>query len=979
MNHKCNPSKKASIIKWSKLTASVFLCGVFLSKATGESTVTENETYSEDTILSLADDYHYNGASLLCSKKLEISGAEKDLRFSTNNKQNLITGSGIYLHDLSLLKFENVNSERPVRAESGDLIFQQIGSVIADGNVLDKETRFFTRESKDPGTVLFSDIDYWSFSHNQTTGDTIPGIFSGLMVCVTGGNSPLTFEKIGQMEVIGNVSIHGFAGGIIAMENGSGSLQFLNNYRQDQTGSYSGGLLFKDNLLHDQIGFNAMALGLHGGVIFSVNDISFMNNADVQFLDNGIKTGATQENSIGCYGAAICTHGDGVQTFSADKGNLVFKGNYTIHDTYKVLDSLYIRSNTKVLFRAQQGREISFYDSIHINDDDSSQGVWLNAPETDMAVLNDVYGETTSPEYDGIIRFSGTYLDDYIQKDAEISDETEESYQSRRWSSRYSHIGADLYFEKGELIVENEAVIGYQANEWDAQKTTADNIAQIKEGTVELTFEKETSTTLSGKIIQLSGEGMITSSQITATHADLVWKTDGSGHLLADRVSLDKGLAYDFTYAFEAARTRNPDLFQPTTGMTITANHLTLDGQFTIVDTKLLYADPFWKEDRSFLVIDDTKGTRTGDFSDIISDTAGSSQIESPYVYQGTWSLSWEGDSLYAHWKNTNPIEEPEPEMMGSITENTLWVSANNLKALSRVSHGQINSRVIDHDRCANMWAAALGDYMNQGNQGATDGFDYNGSGYAVGIDSALCPKNYVGGISMGQLAGTNKTRRYSSTVDQNSLMMQLYGGYQTRINEKLDYQISATGGYGRTQNKMKSFFSEGGVTFADWNNDSWMIDVASTWNYSLSETWTLSPFLGLEYNYSSHDQFTEWGDAARVREFGKADMSYLRMPVGFGFSHVSRINPSSAWINSLRLSYLPDVYRNDPQSEAVWSLNGTSWEVRSASPERHAGRVEANSFYKLDAVWGIFAAYSLEVRKNSTYQQAHLGFSANF
>lgn len=221
MNHFFTPLKSTPIAKWGKITVSVFLCGAFLSKTTGESIVTKDKNYTEDTIFSLADDYLYNGASILCSKKLEISGAENDLRFSTNNKESLITGSGIHLHNLALLGFQNVNSERPVCAQSGDLIFRRIGRVIADGNVLNKETRFFTRESQDPGVVLFSDIEYWSFSHNKTEGDTIPGIFSGLMVCVTGGDSPLTFEKIGQMEVIGNVSIHGFAGGIIAMENGS--------------------------------------------------------------------------------------------------------------------------------------------------------------------------------------------------------------------------------------------------------------------------------------------------------------------------------------------------------------------------------------------------------------------------------------------------------------------------------------------------------------------------------------------------------------------------------------------------------------------------------------------------------------------------------------------------------------------------------------------------------------------------------------
>lgn len=108
---------------------------------------------------------------------------------------------------------------------------------------------------------------------------------------------------------------------------------------------------------------------------------------------------------------------------------------------------------------------------------------------------------------------------------------------------------------------------------------------------------------------------------------------------------------------------------------------------------------------------------------------------------------------------------------------------------------------------------------------------------------------------------------------------------------------------------------------------------------------------------------------------FEKGHLKNLSLPVGVGLTCRSELK-GREWINSVAVSYLPDVYRENPSAPAQRLLNGYRWEARGTAPDRNAVRVNVNSALQLNARWRAYAGYEFEGRNKAVAHRFNAGVS---
>lgn len=84
-------------------------------------------------------------------------------------------------------------------------------------------------------------------------------------------------------------------------------------------------------------------------------------------------------------------------------------------------------------------------------------------------------------------------------------------------------------------------------------------------------------------------------------------------------------------------------------------------------------------------------------------------------------------------------------------------------------------------------------------------------------------------------------------------------------------------------------------------------------------------------------------------------------------------------WINSATVSYIPDVYRKNPEATATRLSNGFNWTARGVQAARNAARLDLNTRLVFNRNWSAFAGYSLEGRSKSLFHGVNLGASYSF
>lgn len=736
----------------------------------------------------------------------------------------------------------------------------------------------------------------------------------------------------------------------LALENIGGSVEFSGN-----TATSNGGALAfsgKQAMARfSQIGGDLLFSGNNakgwGGALYfgssNDSDLFFGNvQGNIEFRDN-TATGAG--GAIGFFGAKTTA------VFSADGGNIVFSGN--TDSSGARANSLSIRSDeAHVDFRARVGKSVVINDPLYYS---------VKTAGTEGAF--ETHLNSTSEqgqEYAGSIVFSG------------------ELYDPANGASNFtSFIVGDTTLHAGTLVLEKGAGYGTFG-------TTA-------EGTVDYNAIKANSFTMHNSLLDINGydhaDTLVAARQIIFDSGSTL-KPGEQAWLVSRDTDMSKGLAFDLGYYL------TPESVLPLAGVQILSSTLTLGNGLSIADkaAKLeYYENARWKQKQTFTLADVTGvDTITGDFSGIISQLAGSDIVKG-FGYNGTWSYENRDGQLLAIWTPTlapdpfpepDPEPEPEPEktvhpeLAGSLTLNSLWSTVSNMRSFSRAALGQVGVTRFLLPKNTNYWALGLGDFSSHKNRGGIDGYDYNGFGYALGADTHLAD-SLIGGLAFGNLYGKNKSRSFNAHIDQASYMGMAYASWSSQIDKINSFILDGVASYGLTSNKLDIRYSDGDSSKGKWDNNAMRFTLRGEWNHSLDESWTFTPFLGVEYDQAWQKAFTETGDKAR--SFGKSTLRNLALPVGLGLSHRMELNNGKQWINSLAVSYVPDIYRKNPESDTLRTTNGFTWTAEGLRPVRNAGRLEYNTRYQFNETWAVFGGYSLEGRKDSVYHNANIGISASF
>lgn len=816
------------------------------------------------------------------------------------------------------------------------------------------------------GALLIADIDRATVSYCTFTGNY--ALASGISASAYGGAGSFSQTDF----ITGSIFTGNHATAIATPKQVTGIDSGATAWGGAAFGGNFDGCTFKGNYAEALTPFDEDAIPLGsssalGGALYTASSV--IKNSS--FIGNYTSSAVT---SLG--GAIYLTPANGsfVLDIIADTQQSIFRGNRinvsltgaggmamdgTANAIY--IDALALAGEGSTLdFRAGSGLSVEFYDPIVVNADGAEVKLSFNRP-----------GETGSAVYDGAIVFRGEpKLTETDSPDNRIS---------------YTSSAVSMRQYGGEVTIMDKAVLGADVNNREALAIGAQRYDMDK------------------GLLQIITDGHLLASQMQfgaagkENDAICTFRNGTGAQMTADSISIGHGLTVDF----------QPFLDTYDSGTVINANSLTLGGSLKIADKKAGYLEFYlnkrWAQTQRYLVFslsDSAFNGKTGDFSAILSEQTGLSSVSELYGHKGSWEMKWDGNDLYAVWtadKTPVPPVDPEdpdlpvdpeppvepanpqihPELAGSLVINSLWSTVSNMKALNNAALARTGLARHKMGKDINYWASGLGDFSQHRSQGSADGFDYSGFGYSVGADYLFRENNLVAGVAFGNLIGTNKSRDFAAEIDQTSYMGLLYAGWLKQLNQGTLLTIDGTASFGTTSNKLKTYYSDDRYGHGKWDNDAWRITLRATWNCALNENWTISPFIGLEYDDATQHSFTENG--SRVRSFQKSTLRNLALPAGVAISNQTNCLGGMKWSNSLAVSYIPDVYRENPDAVAILTSQDYSWTVRGIKPLRNAVRVEYNTRLQLNPSWAVFAGYSLEGRKNSVYHNASAGVSCSF
>lgn len=851
--------------------------------------------------------------------RLIVSDLEGDF-IARNNSTNSYGGGGV------------------IYSVSGGITFERIGNLLFEQNSSGDEGGGAITSGGQANYLSFTETKNISFTSNTTSGY---GGAINIAFALAVGQDGLLFQKTGDILFKNNKSQHergGYGGAIFAMNydkdqkvdvvfRQTGNVAFIEN-----SADY-GGAIYADKFNIGRpvgvkiIGANSVLFEKNhakktGSAIYCTNLI-IQDCGDISFLNN-----VTDQAG----GAAIVLNmrGTGNNILSADRGDILFRKN---SDTERYGIIAWGREEADLLLRAAEGKKISFYDPIYIG---------RTATMTDEDTLTLEFNREEG--YTGTILFSGEDFGEDIA---------------------HSAMDGDLIFHKGTLVIEKNAVL--EANGEGHSFTLKKGLLDISNGGI-IAHDIFMSSSSSGQGTTIKAGK---NSELQANHS----------------IDWSQGIAFNLGYYLPSSNS-----FIDLDGIKLTTPSLILGGRISIADkgNKLEYYESTrWKEANTFVLADLTEAESvSGDFSDIISQLSGSDIVQG-FGYNGVWSYENRNGQLLAIWTpafapdpapQPDPQPEPEktvhPELAGNLTLNSLWSTVSNMRALSRSALGQIGFTRFLLPQNTNYWALGLGDISSHKSVGSIDGYDYNGFGYAVGADTHLAD-SLIGGLAFGNIYGKNKSRNFNAHIDQASYIGLAYGSWFNAMDKNNSLGIDGTASYGVTSNKLDTHYSDGDSAKGKWDNGAFRFTLRGEWNHALGKSWTLSPFLGIEYDQAQQKSFTESGD--KSRNFGKGTLCNLSLPIGLGVSHRAEYAKGKQWINSLTVSYVPDVYRKNPESATLRTTNDFTWTAEGLRPVRNAGRLEYNTRFLINETWALFGGYSLEGRKNALYHNANIGISSTF
>jgi outer membrane autotransporter protein len=324
----------------------------------------------------------------------------------------------------------------------------------------------------------------------------------------------------------------------------------------------------------------------------------------------------------------------------------------------------------------------------------------------------------------------------------------------------------------------------------------------------------------------------------------------------------------------------------------------------------------------------------------------------------------------------------------GARVANTMYSSAKTVSYAGQVAMDHLyNYYAGQHDFHAegnNFWVSSLGTYQCVGNHKGRTGYTYQSMGYAVGYDRAV-GDHMIEGLSFGQTWGKNTpksgTNRYSAgKIDQDAVVGTLYGLERLMASADgqnqffLEHYVS----YGSVSNKStKTALFNNKTATAKWDDDVWSFGLRGVWNRQLNEHWAISPFVGVEYEHVSQENFTErMGN--NTAHYNGGSYQNLDVSVGTAASYHIAFKNGMELTPTASVAYVGSVVRDAPKVDVS---NGTGKSVRESavSTGRSAFQASAGVNWKISQDWNMSANYDFYVAHGTTAHNANVTLSYAF
>ena len=320
--------------------------------------------------------------------------------------------------------------------------------------------------------------------------------------------------------------------------------------------------------------------------------------------------------------------------------------------------------------------------------------------------------------------------------------------------------------------------------------------------------------------------------------------------------------------------------------------------------------------------------------------------------------LSWSGSTLTL----SGSVSEEALAILANKDSvhlaNTMWASAAVVQDFARLAESQ---SMIGNAEQTTWWGGAFGTFQHVSDE--AKGYTYNSGGYGVGLQHAFSD-SFRAGFGLGQSFGTYSARRNGTEVDQMAIMPILTAQYISMQGQD-SFSLNAHLAYGSVENEAETI-NLGMPGTAEWDDTVISGGLRAAWNVKMSDTLTVSPFIGLSYRHVAQDDFTEKYDGG-ARHYSNGSLQEWSLPLGVTVRSIHGFADGSILAPELTLAYVADISRNDP---SIRCTNGHfSSNVEGYAPNRSSFMMNAGINWIIDQNWSLGASYNLEVTGDQTDQ----------
>ena len=312
--------------------------------------------------------------------------------------------------------------------------------------------------------------------------------------------------------------------------------------------------------------------------------------------------------------------------------------------------------------------------------------------------------------------------------------------------------------------------------------------------------------------------------------------------------------------------------------------------------------------------------------------------------------------------QGVTPVPTEGPDALDVALVNSLWASSAYVREFVRLSGAQ-GYGLKDGDTA--VWGGGFGTFMHAtGNRG----FKSDGGGYGIGVNHAFSA-NTQAGISFGQGFGSyHNSGADGATVHQRAILAAATAS--TRITK--DFSLGGHLAFGNVRNRADCRLDGAPTERARWNDNVFNLGARAAYDFHVTETTAVTPFLGLDWMNGAHESF----GGAYGRHYSHGRLNELRMPVGVTVSTSAEVG-STKLLPQLSVAYVPSLAQQLPHAD-VSGENG-DYRVKGYAPGRNAFMLNAGVNAVFSDSWSAGAFYTLETRRHCVDQSVNASVRYTF